>query len=410
MAISIKVAKTAEDVDAVLRLRHQVYVDDRRFFEPRPDGVFFDRFDCYPSTRSILARESALPGATPIGTVRFACATSVGLPCDSFFDSSSVVAGLEGGVGTVGMLAVAKNFRHSIGLVSGLFKFAAREILRAGGRHIVAPVSPDAEPLLRALGGRQIGDVLHHESVDMTPLHIDLEALNPFFREHVIDPKNPIFDDLEERRLYARGEAIIREGECGDEAFVIMRGSVRVIDGQPESGQVISLLGPGQIVGDMALLDGGARSASVVVHSRVLDVAVIPKDAFQHRLASDGAFCRQMVQILGARARKAMLHLPQDSLLEYDQTTLTANVLIEGSVGGTKSVDRGWLAAECGLRLGELASTLERWEQAGIISRSETLIDVADLEKLMEAANQVAAFLKTRNAEPPSAAPLRSVA
>ena len=385
MAISIKIAETPGDVDAAFRLRHQVYVEEENRFAPQPGSVFFDRFDCFPSTRSVLARDLSLPDAPPVGTLRFASQTEVGLPCDSFFDFSPITRGLEGGIATVGMLAVARRFRHSLGVVSGMVKFAAREIRRAGGRHVVAPVSPDIEPVLRALGGRQVGDVIHHGEppVVMTPLHIDMDALPPFFRETTVDPKNPLFDRLSERRLFRAGEALIRQGDPGDEAFIVMRGSARLLDGQPEDGRLMGLLGPGQIIGDVALLDGGPRSASVVAHSKVLDVAVVPKEAFQNRLASDGDFCREMVRSLGARARKAMLHLPADSLLAYDQTTLLASVLLEVSGGGVECVDRGWLAAECGLKTEQLEATVEAWEAAGILRQREYLIEVVDVAGLV---------------------------
>ena len=404
MAISIKIAETPGDVDAVFRLRHQVYVEEEQRFAPQPGGGFFDRFDCFPSTRSILARDLALPGAPPVGTLRFASKTEVGLPCDSFFDFSPIIRELEGGIATVGMLAIARRFRHSLGVVSGMVKFAAREIRHGGGRHVVAPVSPDIEPVLRALGGQQVGDVIHHGEppVVMTPLHIDMEALPPFFRETAADPQNPLFDRLNERRLFRTGETVIRQGDPGDEAFIVMRGRARLLDGQPEDGRLMGLLGPGQIIGDMALLDGGPRSASIVAHSRVLDVAVVPKEAFQSRLATDGDFCREMVRILGARARKAMLHLPPDSLLEYDQSTLMASVLLEVSAGGTEPVDRGWLAAECGLRSEQLETTVAAWEAAGVLRQREFLIDVVDVAGLLRLA---------RPATPPQApVRLRNVA
>src|SRR5207253_2188423 len=93
---------------------------------------------------------------------RFALRSAAGLPSDSFYDFSPVTNGLTGRVATIGMLAVERSFRHSLGLVTGMGKLAVREIRRAGGRHIVAPVSPDIEPMLYAMGARQVGPVIHH--------------------------------------------------------------------------------------------------------------------------------------------------------------------------------------------------------------------------------------------------------
>jgi len=59
---------------------------------------------------------------------------------------------------------------------------------------------------------------------------------------------------------------IVREGAAGDSAFVIISGRVAVRRRDPQSGLefVLTELGPGEIVGDLALLTGHPRSATVV--------------------------------------------------------------------------------------------------------------------------------------------------
>src|SRR5581483_12471549 len=59
---------------------------------------------------------------------------------------------------------------------------------------------------------------------------------------------------------------IVREGAAGDSAFVIISGRVAVRRRDPQSGFefVLTELGPGEIVGDLALLTGHPRSATVV--------------------------------------------------------------------------------------------------------------------------------------------------
>jgi CRP-like cAMP-binding protein len=64
---------------------------------------------------------------------------------------------------------------------------------------------------------------------------------------------------------YQAGEAVAREGDEGDALFVVASGSVRVAksDGVEGDEQVV-LLAPGQHVGEISVLDGAPRSASVV--------------------------------------------------------------------------------------------------------------------------------------------------
>lgn len=67
-------------------------------------------------------------------------------------------------------------------------------------------------------------------------------------------------------RTYASGEVVATQGERGDELFVIGQGFVEVALTQPESGSAprsVVHLGPGQIVGEMSLVDRGPRSATV---------------------------------------------------------------------------------------------------------------------------------------------------
>jgi phosphoserine phosphatase RsbU/P len=62
------------------------------------------------------------------------------------------------------------------------------------------------------------------------------------------------------------GEAVITKGEAGSTMYVIASGTVRVHDGDAE----LARLGPGEVFGEMAVLDSDARSASVTAESPAL--------------------------------------------------------------------------------------------------------------------------------------------
>lgn len=86
----------------------------------------------------------------------------------------------------------------------------------------------------------------------------------------------PIFEELEERdfarisacgvrKTYKKGEVILMEEESGSALFVIVSGEVKVVRiGEDGREVILSILGASEIFGEMALLDGEARSASVV--------------------------------------------------------------------------------------------------------------------------------------------------
>src|SRR5262245_22649534 len=69
---------------------------------------------------------------------------------------------------------------------------------------------------------------------------------------------------LLQHRSMAAHEPVIWVGEAGTEVFIIKSGRVAVTAPDEHGKEVIlSTLGPGDFFGDLALLDGGPRSASV---------------------------------------------------------------------------------------------------------------------------------------------------
>ncbi len=86
----------------------------------------------------------------------------------------------------------------------------------------------------------------------------------------------PIFSDLSDRELveiekilhkrkYKEGEPVIRKGDPGLGMYIIVKGSVDIIDKEKKASQkTLASLHDGSFFGDMALLDESPRSASAV--------------------------------------------------------------------------------------------------------------------------------------------------
>lgn len=83
-----------------------------------------------------------------------------------------------------------------------------------------------------------------------------------------------------QKRVYAKGETILSEGESSRELFIIGHGMVEVSLGTAETSTPIINLGTGQIFGEMAMVDQGARSATVKALNDDTLLYVIPHEAF----------------------------------------------------------------------------------------------------------------------------------
>src|SRR5436190_10288731 len=98
----------------------------------------------------------------------------------------------------------------------------------------------------------------------------------------------PLFEGLDARGAGAFADvavevefppdrAIAREGEIGSGMFIIVDGHVRVV----REGKVVTHLGPGQFFGELSVLDGAPRNASVWADVQTTCLAVATWDAEQ---------------------------------------------------------------------------------------------------------------------------------
>jgi CRP/FNR family transcriptional regulator, cyclic AMP receptor protein len=96
------------------------------------------------------------------------------------------------------------------------------------------------------------------------------------------------------------GAVLARAGDAGEEFFVILDGHARV----EVSPRKRSRLGPGQYFGEMSLLDGGPRSASVVAETP-LRLLVIKRRNFSTLLREAPELTQNLMTTLSRRVRHA---------------------------------------------------------------------------------------------------------
>jgi len=102
-----------------------------------------------------------------------------------------------------------------------------------------------------------------------------------------------------EERTFGAGERVVREGDPGDELFVILEGEARVERG----GNVVATFGPGEFFGEVAVLDGRPRSADVVAVT-TLRCLTISRDMLRRALEDEPRAAWAMLQILAGRLRE----------------------------------------------------------------------------------------------------------
>ena len=131
-----------------------------------------------------------------------------------------------------------------------------------------------------------------------------------------------------QRRDYAPQQTIVREGGPGDAAFVVLSGLVAVRRRDPRSGVefMLSELGTGQMFGEMALITGKPRNASVVAVESTA-CAVLVRDDFNAAIRAHPGIALGLAQVMAERVEQANRHTGIDfinlSKLKVDPLVLT---------------------------------------------------------------------------------------
>jgi CRP/FNR family transcriptional regulator, cyclic AMP receptor protein len=117
-------------------------------------------------------------------------------------------------------------------------------------------------------------------------------------QEQKLPRKNTV---ILERRFVPEGSIIMREGEAGENAFLIQSGEVSVYTQSGDHRFELAKMGPGQIVGEMALVfDDEVRTATVEALEDC-NLIVITRGTFQKKLDSSDPTIRAIVPMLMRR-------------------------------------------------------------------------------------------------------------
>ncbi len=112
------------------------------------------------------------------------------------------------------------------------------------------------------------------------------------------------------KRIFAPGEPIVRKGQEGRSMFVITHGNVRVQIPDAQEQKIINRLGPNDFFGEMSLLTGEPRSATVVADDEV-DVLEIRKGALKSIFEANPELMESIGEIVDERK---LLLIPESEL------------------------------------------------------------------------------------------------
>jgi putative ABC transport system ATP-binding protein len=144
-----------------------------------------------------------------------------------------------------------------------------------------------ADRLVHMVDGRIVSDIVLNDALRICEFLKGVEVfknLTPNELTHVAEHMS--------RRQFMPGEVIIREGDVGEELFLISDGEVQV----EREGHEVARLGSGEFFGELALLSGEPRNATVVA-AKPVDTYVLGKPDFDAAIEASQSFREQLRRV-----------------------------------------------------------------------------------------------------------------
>ncbi|MBM3666315.1 MAG: Crp/Fnr family transcriptional regulator [Actinobacteria bacterium] len=211
----------------------------------------------------------------------------------------------------------------------------------------------------------------------------------------------PLFSELSEGdleqiarvavpRSFPRQTRVFHEGDPGDACYIVRSGGCRVTREHP-GGRAITLanLGPGAIFGELAMLDGEARSASVEA-TEDAELLALPATDMRALIRSQPAMAEKLVVALTRRLREANERIARqsfqtvpsrvagvlDQLLSEDRAT---PAMRDGVTIRLRQADLAQLAGTSRESVSRFLATLER---AGVVQVGRGRVTVLEPDRL----------------------------
>ena len=104
---------------------------------------------------------------------------------------------------------------------------------------------------------------------------------------------------------FKSGHYVFREGDLGDAAFIVNSGMVDITINRGDGEALLSRLGPGDIFGEMAVIDERPRSANALVHEDC-ELVPITREALNKRLDANDSIVTLLLKVVLRRYRSTL--------------------------------------------------------------------------------------------------------
>jgi len=191
-------------------------------------------------------------------------------------------------------------------------------------------------------------------------------------------------------RTFEAGDTIFTIGSPGDQMMAVLSGNVRIsLPSNDGKELLLAVIHPGEVFGELAVLDGKDRSADAVAESACA-LAILDRREILSFLERNPAAWLKIVEVLCHRLRRTDQVLAEVALMQLP-TRLAKMMLRITSASPTEQekirFSQRELASMVGGTRESVNKCLRKWHTSGVIQIAESWIAITDrsaLEKLAE--------------------------
>jgi CRP-like cAMP-binding protein len=194
---------------------------------------------------------------------------------------------------------------------------------------------------------------------------------------------------LAEIRTYATRKRVVTQGDPARALFAVVRGRLKVVSSGPDGRDaVLGIMGKGEVFGEVALLDGGPRSATVTA-LEPCELLIIERDAFMTFLERSPSVAVKLLKVLAGRLRR-LSHRSEDAAFLDVPSRLARSLIDLASRFGereppddiriTLKISQQELGDLIGAARESINKHLKDWKRRGYLKQVAGYMVIADIE------------------------------
>ena len=197
-------------------------------------------------------------------------------------------------------------------------------------------------------------------------------------------------------RSYTPGEYIFKEGDIGEEMFIIHSGTIRITKKTDEGEKTLVSLTAGDFFGEMAVIDNGPRSASAIAVDDAVCI-VLNEELFEQQMQRNAKIVKKILKNMSARLRAMNEQLQNMTMKDYNMRVVNALLVHVNKSGENSKLSMGAVVQQTGMdenraKLDEILAHMAKAKVISISGDTVTVTSSANIEKYKQYLEMKKAF------------------